>query len=175
MNAQNHEELKPLVEQLRALWGMENAILKKMPAMIEQSNDMGLKNVLRLHFAETLNQTSALRGIFKQLELSAEGEANQAIADILKEISTFSSFRRGVDLDLKIIAVAQRIELFEIDQYMTAIANAESHALHGIEKTLLVILNEEKLSGVKLDFLKRNIEEYDLSMHDNAIQQDQRI
>jgi ferritin-like metal-binding protein YciE len=165
---ENTERLSALVDHLKDLWGMEQSILKKLLTMIAVASDMGLKNVLRLHFAETLNQTSALRGIFKQLDLVPEGKSNRAIDELVKGVSLISSKNSGADLDLEIIAIARNIELHEIDQYMKAISEAEAQGLEGIRKTLLVTLNEEKLARVKLDFLRRNIEEQTSTMHAQA-------
>jgi ferritin-like metal-binding protein YciE len=162
---ENKERLSSLIDQLNDLWGMEQSILKKLLTMIAVASDMGLKNVLRLHFAETLNQTSALRGIFKQLDLVPESKANRPIDDLVKGVSLISSKRSGADLDLEIISIAKNIELHEIDQYMKAISEAKAQGLEGIRKTLLVTVNEEKLARVKLDFLRRNIEEQTSTTH----------
>jgi ferritin-like metal-binding protein YciE len=169
MKAENKESLYTLIYQLKDLWGMEQSILKKLLTMIAVASDAGLKNVLRLHFAETLNQTSALRGIFKQLDVLPEGKANRSIDDLVKGVSLISSKRSGADLDLEIISIAKNIELHEIDQYRKAIAEAEAQGLEGVRKTFLATLNEEKLARVKLDFLKRNIEEQTSSMHAEAV------
>jgi ferritin-like metal-binding protein YciE len=166
---ENKERLSSLIDQLNDLWGMEQSILKKLLTMIAVANDMGLKNILRLHFAETLNQTSALRGIFKQLDLVPEGKANRAIDDLVKGVTLISSKRSGADLDLEIISIAKNIELHEIDQYMKAISEAEAQGLEGVRKTLLVTLNEEKLARVKLDFLRRNIEGQTLPTRAEAV------
>jgi ferritin-like metal-binding protein YciE len=134
MKAENKESLYTLIDQLKDLWGMEQSILKKLLTMIAVASDAGLKNVLRLHFAETLNQTSALRGIFKQLDVLPEGKANRSIDDLVKGVSLISSKRSGADLDLEIISIAKNIELHEIDQYRKAIAEAEAQGLEACGK-----------------------------------------
>jgi ferritin-like metal-binding protein YciE len=102
------------------------------------------------------------------LDLVPEGKSNRAIDDLVKGVSLISSKSSGADLDLEIISIAKNIELHEIDQYMKAISEAEAQGLEGIRKTLLVTLNEEKLARVKLDFLRRNIEEQTSTMHAQA-------
>jgi ferritin-like metal-binding protein YciE len=160
MTTDDMNQQRSLVEQLQVLWGTEQAIVKALPSMIARVSDEGLKNVLRLHYAETLNQTSSLRGIFKQLELEPGGNFQSSFEEILREGQTItSSNERTYDVDLKVISLATKVESYEIDLYMQAIIEAGRQNLDGIEKILLVILNEEKLSLVKLNFLKRNIEE----------------
>jgi ferritin-like metal-binding protein YciE len=160
MTAENKNQYALLQAQLRALWGTEQAILKVLPALIGKAHDIGLKNILGYHFAETLNQTSALRGIFKQLELSPKGEASKGFEDMLNdEASTLSSEFPGHAMDLRIISAARQVEQYEIAQYKAAVEEAEMQGLTGVRKTLLVSLNEEKLAHVKLDFLEKNINE----------------
>ncbi len=158
--AANKPNIDFLSKQLQNLWGMEDAIIKSLPEMIERASDPGLKNILRLHFAETLNQTSALRGIFKQLELTPKGQAQQELREILNNGSaSVTSGSIGHELDLKIIDAAKQVEQYETRQYLGAIAEAKMQKLDGVWKTLVVSLNEEKLAQVKLDFVKRNITE----------------
>ena len=160
MTAENKTQYALLKAQLRVLWGTEQAILKTLPLMIGKANDIGLKNILGHHFAETLNQTSALRGIFNQLELNPKGEASKGFEELLsKESELLSSPIPGHVIDLKIISAARQVEQYEIAQYKAAIDEAGMQGLDGIRKTLLVTLNEEKLAHVKLDFLEKNINE----------------
>lgn len=165
---QNAAEL--FISQLQILWGTEQAILKSLPDMISKSNDEGLRNVLRLHFAETLNQTSSLRGIFKQLDIDAEGDASTSFIDLLQEgRKTLGSDGPSYETDLKIISMSRSVERYEIELYMDSVIEAGKLDLTGAEKTLLSILNEEKLALVKLDFLSRNIEELISQRHAESV------
>jgi ferritin-like metal-binding protein YciE len=156
----NKQHFDLLIQELEDLWGIEHAIITALPLMIDKSNDQGLKNILRLHFAETLNQTSALRGIFKQRDLTPKGELKKNFQTILENgESTISSAPMGYDTDLKIIYAAKQIERYEIERYTNAVAIADKHGLQGVKRTLLTTLNEEKLAKVKLDFLEKKIGE----------------
>lgn len=171
MDTANNQGFEIFLKHLHLLWGMEQAIVKALPKIIDQARDEGLKNVLRLHYAETLNQTSALRGIFKQLELTAQGDAESSFEQMLRggvdDIDIGNN--RNHESDLRLISAVKKVELYEIDQYMKAVIEAGNQNLDGVEKTLLVILNEEKLASVKLNFLKKNIEELMSQPHAESV------
>lgn len=158
MVIKNEHERQLLTEKLQVLWGMEQSIIEALPLMIGRAHDPGLKNILRLHFTETLNQSSVLRGIFKQLEVIPQGQPEEEFFDMLTNAALqISTGYPGHELDFKIIAAAKQIEEYEIDQYRPAIVEADMQGWEGAGRSLLVNLNEEKLALVKLDFLERNI------------------
>jgi ferritin-like metal-binding protein YciE len=170
MTAENKNQYPLLAAQLQGLWGTEQAIVKALPGLIDQATDIGLRNILSYHYAETLNQTSALRGIFKQLELSPQGVASREFEQMLNDgASSVSSEYSGYPMDLEIISTARQVEEYEITQYTIAAAEAQMQGLEGIRKTLLVTLNEEKLALVKLDFLERNISEPASQAHEEVV------
>ncbi|HEY3404026.1 MAG TPA: DUF892 family protein [Ohtaekwangia sp.] len=148
------------IEQLEELWAMEQLILESLPAMIERVSDFGLKNMLRLHYTETLNQTSMLRGIAKQLETVIRPRSSKLFDSTMTEaddIVRHGDLTPSIELDRLIIAMCRRIEEFEIDQYVSAATEAGKQGLMGVQKTLHTILMEEKLAKVKLDFAEKNL------------------
>jgi ferritin-like metal-binding protein YciE len=159
MEAQD-EIRRKFIEHLEHLWTMENHILELLPAIIEKVYDGGLKNILRLHYAETLNQTSGLRGIFKQLDLDVRNRNTDHFGSILDR--TNDSIRaddtsNSMDNDQLIISFCDEIETYEIEQYTSAADQAFRLGFIGVHKTLLSILMEEKMAKVKLAFAEKNI------------------
>ena len=139
---------------------MEQLILTSMPPMIEAVQDFGLKQMLRLHYAETLNQTSMLRGIAKQLQIEIQPRHSNLFDSTLAEadeIVKHGDLTPSADLDRLIIAMGNKIEEYEIKQYSEAAAVADELGLEGVKKTLYTIQAEEKLAKVKLDFAAKNI------------------
>jgi ferritin-like metal-binding protein YciE len=162
---ENTNQRALFMEHLEELWSMEQLILESMPAMIVTVEDFGLKQILRSHYAETLNQTSMLRGIAKQLQIQLQLRETKLFDSTLAEadeIVRHGELTPSPDLDRLIIAMCKRIEEYEIEQYSKAALQAGELSLQGVQKTLLTILTEEKLAKVKLDFVDKNLTD----MHD---------
>lgn len=151
MEAVNQQQ-EPFITALEALWAMELRILQAMPDLIDKVHNTGLKNILRMHYAESANQTSMLRGIAKQLDvdlqLSVRGDFEPVIT--VPDVSSPEG-------DAMIITLCKIIEEYEIEKYTDAVELASRAEWEGILKTLHVILNEEKLAKVKLNFAEKNI------------------
>lgn len=160
MPNQNETQRNTFIQHLEELWSMEQRILEAMPTMIYKAHDMGLKNILRWHYAETLNQTSALRGIFKQLEHEFEIRHNERFTSILleaRDVLHHDDVMPSAEVDLLIITFCRQVEAYEIERYAAAAIFADVLHLEGIGKTLQSVLCEEKLALVKLNFAEKNI------------------
>jgi ferritin-like metal-binding protein YciE len=148
-----------LIDHLYELWTMEHRIIDSLPGMIEKVYDGGLKNILRLHYSETLNQTSSLRGIFKQLDCDIQNKPDDEFSLMLDQADDafVDEAAKSTASDQLIISFCKKIEDYEIGKYSIAIAQAKLLRLDGVVKVLYTILNEEKLAKVKLDFVAKNI------------------
>ena len=58
--------------ELQVLWSAETMLTEAMPRMIEKAKNEGLKNMLRLHLAETDQHKVALEAICKMLEIDPQ-------------------------------------------------------------------------------------------------------
>jgi ferritin-like metal-binding protein YciE len=153
---------KALDKQLNELLGAEQLIVEYMPAIIERCSDEGLRNVLRTHYAETLIHVSALRGIFKLLEQVPSAMAEESFREIVNAIeTTVSSAGPGSSLDLAIISGCKEIEHYEIHAYSEAAAQATTSGNESVRRTLLKTLAEENLAQVKLNFLAKNVSDFE--------------
>src|SRR5436190_19473237 len=143
--------------ELQRLWNSESMLVTAMPAMIEKANNEGLKNILSLHLAETLQHKTVLEGIFKQLGIMAEENVNTDLQNILEE---GQMALRNVDEDKTddlLIESAKKIERYEIAGYALAGKHANELGYEGIAQRLFLTRAEEIQANTKLNFLKDRV------------------
>jgi ferritin-like metal-binding protein YciE len=156
------EEIKNLEDlfyhELQVLWSAETMILEAMPMMIAAAKNEGLKNMLRLHFAETDQHKVALELICKELDVDPNGDFNPGIKGIIDEgKKVMAKDVTDEGLDAALIAGAQKIEHYEISGYGSAAHYAEMLGHEGIAQRLRYTLAEEQQADTKLNFLAKNI------------------
>jgi ferritin-like metal-binding protein YciE len=153
------KDLKDLFyHELQVLWSAESLLLEAMPKMIERARNEGLKNLLRIHLAETDQHKVALEAICKQLEIDPKGDFNPGIEGIIEEGNmVMAKDASDEGMDAAIIAGAQKIEHYEISGYGSAAYYAEMLGYEGISKRLRLTLEEEQQADTKLNFLAKNL------------------
>lgn len=144
--------------ELQVLWSAENMLVEAMPKMIDKAKNEGLKNLLRLHLAETDQHRAALEAICKMLDIDPKGDFNPGIRGILEEgEKVMAKDATDEAMDAAIIAGAQKVEHYEISGYGSAAYYAEMLGLEGIARRLRLTLEEEQQADTKLNFLAKNI------------------
>lgn len=144
--------------ELQVLWSAENMLVEAMPQMIAKAKNEGLKNLLRLHLAETDQHKVALELICKQLGIDPQGDFNPGMEGILDEGEMVMA-KDATDeaMDAALIAGAQKVEHYEISGYGSAACYAEMLGYEGIAQRLRLTLAEEQQADTKLNFLAKNI------------------
>lgn len=136
---------------LKDIYWAENALLKAIPKMIEQTTSGELNEALTSHLEETKGQITRLEKVFTLIKVKAEGEKCEAMAGLIKEAADImESCEEGSMRDAGIIAAAQKVEHYEIATYGTLRQFAETLALTEVEKLLATTLQEEKEADLKL-------------------------
>lgn len=144
--------------ELQVLWSAESMLVDAMPRMIAKAKHEGLKNMLRLHLAETQQHKVALEMICKQLEIDPSDDFNPGLKGILEEgEKVMAKDATDEGMDAALIAGAQKIEHYEISGYGSAAYYAEMLGYEGIAQRLRATLAEEQLADTKLNFLARSI------------------
>jgi ferritin-like metal-binding protein YciE len=156
------EEIKNLEDlfyhELQVLWSAETMLTEAMPRMIDKAKNEALKNLLRLHLAETDQHKVALEAICKMLEIDPQGDFNPGIKGILDESQkVMAKDATDEGMDAALIAGAQKVEHYEISGYGSAAHYAEMLGYEGISKRLRLTLEEERQADTKLTFLAKNI------------------
>jgi ferritin-like metal-binding protein YciE len=144
--------------ELQVLWSAENMLVEAMPQMIAKAKNEGLKNLLRLHLAETDQHKVALELICKQLGIDPQDDFNPGMEGILDEGEMVMA-KDATDeaMDAALIAGAQKVEHYEISGYGSAACYAEMLGYEGIAQRLRLTLAEEQQADTKLNFLAKNI------------------
>lgn len=139
------ESLRKLyVHELKDLYSAENQILETMPRLIDEADDDGLKKALTAHRQETQRQVSRLEKIFESTDFSPRGHRCKGMAGLIEEGRELLNDDIEQDvLDAAIIAIAQRIEHYEMAAYGTARSYAKKLGEHEAAKLLTKSLEEE--------------------------------
>jgi ferritin-like metal-binding protein YciE len=144
--------------ELQVLWSAESMLVEAMPKVIAKAKNEGLKNMLRLHLAETDQHKVALEAICKQLGIDPKGDFNPGLKGILEEgEKVMAKDATDEGMDAALIAGAQKVEHYEISGYGSAAYYAEMLGYEGISKRLRLTLEEEQQADTKLNFLAKNI------------------
>jgi ferritin-like metal-binding protein YciE len=136
---------------LQDVYYAENQILKSLPDMIGNANDLQLKQCLQSHLSETQNQVKRLEQVFQMLGQKAKSVSCPAIDGLIEEAEDVTGEVDDKDvLDAAIIAAAQAVEHYEITRYGSLIAWAKRLGRTDVAKILEQTLKEEKAADQKL-------------------------
>jgi ferritin-like metal-binding protein YciE len=144
--------------ELRVLWSAEDLLITAMPEMIDHAKNIGLKNILRLHLAETTQHKTALEMICKQLGVHPGSDLNVGLMGLIEEgKKVMAKDASDEAMDAAIIACAQKIEHYEMSGYISAAHYADMLGYMAIAKRLRLTFEEERQADSKLNFLAKNI------------------
>lgn len=143
MKINSFEEL--FICLLSDIYALEKILVKDLPHLIKKAHSEDLKDGLKIHFSETKEHVKRLDKIFhilKQspLEVSWSGDIKALFVDTEKFLEENKS---SPLLDVAIIALAQRVEHFEITTYGTLRAFADVLDYDNIKSILKETLKEE--------------------------------
>jgi ferritin-like metal-binding protein YciE len=143
-----------MVHTLQDVYYAENAISKALPKVIEATSNAELKKGLQEHLAETKEQISTLKKVFKSVGEEAKGEKCDAIEGLIKECEGVIEEAKGtVARHASIIGCCQAIEHYEIARYGTLREWAKALGEHEAHDMLSAILDQEKAANAKLTTL----------------------
>ncbi len=163
MTPKNLQDL--YIHQLRDLYSAEDQIAANLPAMIKQASHQALKDAFQTHLEETKRQKERLEQLFKGLGESPNGVTCKATKGLVQEAKDFMSDTHnllGSDapdevIDAGLIAMAQRIEHYEIAGYGTVVAYAETLGRSDDVRMLQTTLDEESNTDEKLTKLAESL------------------
>lgn len=140
------------IEQLQDLYSAETQLLDALPKMAEAATNPDLKQGFEEHLAQTREHAQRLEKIAKAHGEKAEGKKCKGMEGLLKEGDEMAK-ARGADpavRDAGLIAMAQRVEHYEIAGYGTVCTYAEQMQHKDDLTTLRQTLAEEKATDAKL-------------------------
>jgi ferritin-like metal-binding protein YciE len=146
------------VEQLRDLYNAENQIVKALPKMTEKATHPMLKDAFRLHTEQTQQHIDRLQRIFTMLGERPGGEKCKGMEGLLEEAQhTMKQVGDPDVLDAAMIAMAQRVEHYEIAGYGCVRTYANALGLSDQAQILQETLTEEGETDHKLTAIAEDV------------------
>ncbi len=140
-----------LVDLLRDLYGAEKDILKALGKMAKVASNPELITAFEEHRAQTEQHITRLEQAFEQLGASIRKKKCPAMEGIIEEGKELIEGDVDPDLlDAGLIAVAQKVEHYEIAAYGTARTWAEQLVQENVVALLEQTLEEEKETDRRL-------------------------
>ncbi len=140
--------------QLREIYDAEKQLIKALPKMAEAATEPELSKAFETHLKETKDQKTRLEKIFAELKEAAEGETCEAMEGLIHEGErVIEEVDSSSVKDAALIAVAQKVEHYEIASYGTLRTFASYLEYPTIHKWLQTSLNEEGEANKKLSKL----------------------
>jgi ferritin-like metal-binding protein YciE len=140
------------LDQLRDLYSAENQILKSLPRMAKAASSSELQGAFQQHLEQTRGHVERLDGIFEKLGASTRGRKCHAIEGMIEEAKGIINLDEA-DPDVRdaaLIAMAQRVEHYEIAGYGCARTYARMLGDEESADQLQQTLNEEGETDKKL-------------------------
>jgi ferritin-like metal-binding protein YciE len=152
------ENLRDLFfETIMDLYSAETQTMDAFPLLIEKVSDPRLKEALQTHLKKTQAQRDRLEEICEKLDIDPDDKYCKATEGLIKEAKELLAEDALPEvLDAGIIAVAQKIEHYEIAGYGTAKVFARHLGESDVQSLLEITLDEEKDSDALLTQIAEN-------------------
>jgi len=134
-----------LVHGLRELYDVEHQLLPALDRMRRLAHNEDLAAAFSRHHAETEVHVQRLQRVFRSIEARPKRISSDSVAAIISDGERLLA--RRVDRDVRdawLIATAQRVEHFEIANYGTVRAHAQTLGLTYAAQLLEETLEEER-------------------------------
>lgn len=141
------KSLKDLLgHTIQDLYSAESQIIENLPKMAEKAQNSELKDAFKKHLEESKTQRDRLKKVADQMGVKADGEKCLAMEGLIKEADHMMKENDfdGEVRDAALIALAQKIEHYEIATYGTAITWCEQIGESDCGQQLEQSLDEEK-------------------------------
>jgi ferritin-like metal-binding protein YciE len=150
MKRENHlQEL--LIEELRDVYSAEQQLLKALPRMAKAAQSERLKEVFERHLEETEQQVERLERAFEVLGETPKAKKCKAMEGLIEEgKEMMEAHKESAMADAALIAVAQKIEHYEIATYGTICTWCDLMGLDEASDLLKETLDEEKTADETL-------------------------
>ena len=142
MQMESLQEL--LIHDLRDLYSAENQLLKAMPRMAKKATNPQLRKAIETHMKETEVHVQRLQKVFEKLGKKPTGKKCQAMEGLIEEAKEAMGEDMDEDtMDAALIAVAQKVEHYEIAGYGTTRTWANQLGDSDTARVLQQTLDEE--------------------------------
>jgi ferritin-like metal-binding protein YciE len=141
-----------LIEQVKDAYSAEKQALRCMQKALRMASAPALREGIQLHIEQTQVQIERVEQVMEKLGARPGRKVCEAMRGLVEEAQHEIGEQddKGPILDLVIVASMQRIEHYEIAAYGTDIALAKALGEREVVDLLLLTLEEEKQTDIKL-------------------------
>jgi len=149
-------ELKALedvfLHEISELYDVEQQLIKALPKMAKAANSSALKTAFETHYKQTQRHAERLEKVFKALGHNATSKDCDPISDMIRQGESVIAMKAAEPevLDAALIAVAQKVEHYEIASYGSARSHANTMGYSKIAGVLDDTLTEEEQTDALL-------------------------
>jgi ferritin-like metal-binding protein YciE len=149
---------KLLVEGMQELYYAEQKLADAQEKLAEQTSDETASQAFSEHHNETLNHVERLEQAFEALGEEPQEKTERVVDALIEEHEDFAEDNEGEVLDRYNLAVAQKVEHYEIAAYGNVTSLADKHGLDDVSDLLSENLSEEEQA---LDEVTQASEQFD--------------
>lgn len=145
-------------DELRDIYHAEKQLLKALPKMAKKASKEDLAQAFRDHLAETEEHVKRAEQAFEETGKAARAKKCEAMAGLIEEAQ--ETMKEEADpevMDAFLIALAQKVEHYEIATYGTLCTWAKALRYSKAKDLLGQNLNDEESADKKLTKLSRKI------------------
>ena len=141
---------KLLVSQLANLYFCENQLIGALLRMAEAAQDPHLKDALNEHRQQTIGHVHRLEAAFVELKETPRAFPCRALDGLLDDTKwTIQRLKGDPTLDWALTSAAQKVELFEVASYRSAVRLARQLGNEKVAVLCEGILDEELVADRK--------------------------
>jgi ferritin-like metal-binding protein YciE len=139
------------VMKLKALYDVENEIIKALPKMAEGATDDDLREAFNNHLIETERQKNRLEQVFDMVDEKPKKEEVEAIRGMIEDTEWCIDNIKSPDaLDLSLMSSASHVEHYEMASYISAVSMANALGYDEAAELLNESLEEEENADEKV-------------------------
>lgn len=142
------------VHELKDLLSAEKQLTKALPKMAKAASSPKLREAFESHLEETQQQIERLEEVFGTLDIAARAVKCKAMEGLIEEgQEVLDGPYEDAARDAALIAVANKVEHYEIASYGTVVAFARQLGHSEAERLLTETLKEERYADQSLTSL----------------------
>lgn len=140
-----------LMMEIQGLCGAERQLAQVLPKLARSATSPMLRDAFAQHAAQTHEHLHLMKGLAAALAVDAPTCVSAGISGLIADVHQMIEVDgTGVCKDVALIAVAQRIEFYEIAAYSNAQELADFLGMVDISRVLTRILDEEYAASERL-------------------------
>ncbi len=146
------------LDELKDVLSAERQLLKAIPKMIKKATSPDLRKALEAHLVETEGQVTRVEAAFEETGKPARAITCEAMKGLITEAeSMMAEEAPEAVMDAIIIAMAQKVEHYEIATYGTLCVWAKTLGYTNALRLLKETINQEEKADKKLSQLAESI------------------